>query len=159
MHRSTIPLVVGLAGVLVAFTSARRSASPNPAVRRAAATIAANDNRRSAGTLRNGVLTVRLEARTGTWYPEGDKGVGLETAAWAEVGKPLQNPGPAIRVPVGTVVKASIHNTLAKPLTVYGFGAARGAKDTVAIAPGATRRSRSLRRRPSTSAPTSTRSA
>jgi FtsP/CotA-like multicopper oxidase with cupredoxin domain len=133
-HRSSATLAVALSGLI--------SFGPGPATghaRRAPEAIAANDNRQSAGTLKNGVLTVRLEARSGKWYPEGEHGVGVETAAWAEVGRPLENPGPVIRASVGTVVHASIHNALAKPLTVYGFAAARGVKDSIVIAPGATR--------------------
>src|SRR5215208_4942628 len=84
------------------------------------ATVVANDNRQAAGTLRNGVLTLQLEARTGIWYPEGPSGRGLEVAAWAEVGKSLQAPGPLIRVPLGTVVRAQLRNTLGRPLTVFG---------------------------------------
>lgn len=96
-------------------------------------TIAANDNRVSAGTLRNGVLTVSLEARNGVWSPEGDKGRQLDVAAFGEKGKPLSAPGPLIRVPVGTVVRATIRNALDKPLTVYGFGKTRGLSDSVVV--------------------------
>ena len=32
----------------------------------------ANDNRAPAGPLRDGVLTVRLEARESEWHPDGD---------------------------------------------------------------------------------------
>ncbi len=138
MHRSSAPLAVALSS-LIFFGPASATAPTTEHVHRAPETIAANDNRRSAGTLKNGVLTVQLEARTGTWYPEGEHGVGTATAAWAEVGRPLENPGPVIRASVGTVVRASIHNALAKPLTVYGFAATRGVKDSIVIAPGATR--------------------
>ena len=51
----------------------------------------------------------------------------------------MQNPGPLLRVTEGTEVRASLRNTLPKPLTVYGFGATRGATDSVIIAPGASR--------------------
>jgi FtsP/CotA-like multicopper oxidase with cupredoxin domain len=100
--------------------------------------IAPNGNRAAAGTLKNGVLTIALEARTGTWRPEGNNSRGLDLAAFAEVGKPLSTPGPLIRVPVGTDVRASIHNMLDKPLLVFGFGKRRGAADSVVIAKGAT---------------------
>ena len=126
----------------LALVSVLPSLASHPAHRAAARApelISANDNRHSAGELKNGILTVRLEARGGKWYPEGQNGVGVETAAWAEVGRPLQNPGPVIRVPAGTTVKASIRNSLGKPLTVYGFAAARGIKDSIVIAPGDTR--------------------
>ena len=101
--------------------------------------IEANDNRRPAGTLRNGVLTVSLEARSGTWYPEGPNGKALDVAAFGEPGRAPQNPGPLIRVPVGTEVRATVRNALDVPMTLYGFGASRGVSDSVSIAPGASR--------------------
>ncbi len=135
-HRFAVPLLLALVGGPPGVNGVR------PAVpsRRATEGISANDNRQPAGVLTNGVLSVQLEARTGTWYPEGEHGVGVETAAWGEVGKPLQNPGPAIRVTQGTVIRASIHNALAKPLTVYGLAPARGTRDSIVIAPGDTRK-------------------
>jgi FtsP/CotA-like multicopper oxidase with cupredoxin domain len=99
----------------------------------AADIIAPNDNRHSAGTLEKGVLTVSLEARSGRWYPEGEGGRSLDVAAFAEEGKPLTTPGPLIRVPVGTTVRATIHNRLDKPLTVFGFGKTRGMSDSVIV--------------------------
>jgi FtsP/CotA-like multicopper oxidase with cupredoxin domain len=111
--------------------------SGRPAARSAAETVAPNDNRHTAGSLRNGVLTVALEARTGTWYPEGEHGRSLEVAAFAEAGKPLTTPGPLLRVPVGTEVRATIRNSLDKPLAVYGFGKARGMSDSVMVPAGA----------------------
>ena len=111
----------------------------NAATPRAPETVRPNDNRYAAGSLANRVLTVKLEARTGVWYPEGEAGRALDAAAFAEVGKPLSTPGPLIRVPLGTDVHASIHNTLDKPLTVFGFGATRGMSDSVVIAPDETK--------------------
>src|SRR5688500_9709825 len=61
-----------------------------------------NDNRAPAGTMKDGVLTVRLVARAATWRPEGAQGCGLPVFAFAEEGKAAQIPGPLIRVPVGT---------------------------------------------------------
>src|SRR5690348_6360472 len=102
--------------------------------------IVPNDNRAAAGHLRNGVLTVSLEARTGVWEPGGSGGPKLRVAAFAETGRPLQNPGPVLRVPVGTAIHASVTNRLAAPLWIYGMGRTRGyASDSFDIAPGATR--------------------
>src|SRR5215218_4421842 len=103
------------------------------AARAAADTIAANDNRRGAGSLSSGVLTVALEARDGSWHPEGDRGRALDVAAFAEEGKPLSTPGPLIRVPVGTEIRATVRNRLDKPLIVYGFGKTRGLSDSVIV--------------------------
>lgn len=99
-----------------------------------------NDNRAAAGRLEAGVLTVVLEARIGVWAPEGAEGPQLTTAAFGEAGRPLQTPGPLIRVPAGTEVRVTIGNRLAAPLWVYGLGAVRGLRsDSIEIAPGATR--------------------
>src|SRR4030095_13655044 len=68
--------------------------------------IIANQNHASAGTLRDGVLTVHLEIAKGEWHPEAEDGIALSVYAFGESGKPLQNPGPLIRVPQGTEVQA-----------------------------------------------------
>jgi FtsP/CotA-like multicopper oxidase with cupredoxin domain len=99
--------------------------------------VTASDNRHVAGRFEKGSLIVRLEARNGMWYPEGPEGLGIPVAAFAEEGKPLQNPGPLIRVRAGTEVHVAIRNSLAKPLTVYGLGPRRGiAGDSLRIEPG-----------------------
>lgn len=99
--------------------------------------ISTNDNRRPAGRLDGKVLTLTLEARNGIWYPEGPDGIGLPVAAFAEPGKTLQNPGPLVRVPVGTEVHVTLRNTLDKPLRVHGLGASRGiGGDSVVVQPG-----------------------
>jgi len=100
---------------------------------RAPESVAPNDNRHAAGTLKNGVLTITIEARTGTWLPEGKGGRSLEVAAFAEAGKPLSTPGPVIRVPVGTEVHATLRNRLNKPLIINGFGKTRGLSDSVIV--------------------------
>ncbi|HKG91862.1 MAG TPA: multicopper oxidase domain-containing protein, partial [Gemmatimonadaceae bacterium] len=102
--------------------------------------IADSDNRRAAGTLRDGVFTLRLEARMGVWHPEGPDGIAIPVAAFAEAGGAPQNPGPLVRVPAGTEVRVTLRNTLAKPLMVYGLGERRGlAADSVRVEPGAER--------------------
>jgi FtsP/CotA-like multicopper oxidase with cupredoxin domain len=99
--------------------------------------IVANDNRQPAGRVEDGVLTLRLEAREGMWHPHGYERDGIPIGAFAEVGGPLQIPGPLIRVTVGTEVHATIHNALERPLAVFGLGAERGlAEDSVLIEPG-----------------------
>ena len=95
--------------------------------------IVPNDNRRSGGTLKHGVLTIALEARTGVWRPEGDSGRALEVAAFGEPGKALSTPGPVIRVPLGTEIHATVRNRLDRPLTIYGFDRIQGQPDSVTI--------------------------
>jgi len=109
------------------------SLAAGPRLPRAAERILPNDNRQAAGTLKHGVLTVAIEARTGIWRPEGDSGRALDVAAFAEAGKALSTPGPVIRVPVGTEIHATIRNRLDKPLIVYGFGKTRGPSDSVIV--------------------------
>src|SRR5687768_16089552 len=64
--------------------------------------ITINDNRKPAGEFRNGVYYINLEARIGYWYPETHDGDPIKIKAFAETGKPLQVPGPLIRIPAGT---------------------------------------------------------
>lgn len=86
------------------------------------AEIFSNDNRQSAGQLRNGVLYLDLEARTGAWYPETHDGSGLRVHAFAEAGKPMQIPGPQIKAQEGSLIKGQIKNLISEhSLVLYGF--------------------------------------
>ena len=127
-----LPLLLLVASPLAA-TPGRVAESPGAVL----PVIEPNDNRQPAGARSGKVLTVQLEARTGLWYPEGPTGRGLEVAAFGEPGKPLQNPGPLIRVPVGTDVRISLRNSLERPLTVFGLGKTRGRTDSLLVAAGA----------------------
>ena len=88
--------------------------------------IKVNPNHTPSGALRDGVLRIELEIARGEWHPEAEDGLALAVYAFGEVGQPLQNPGPLIRVPQGTEIRASLHNTLAVPITVHGLGNANG---------------------------------
>ena len=88
--------------------------------------IATNPNHTSAGVLRDGVLTIKLEIALGVWHPEAEDGLALAVYAFGEVGNQLQNPGPLIRVPQSTEVRASIHNMLAVSITVHGLSSTSG---------------------------------
>ena len=88
--------------------------------------IKANSNHTPSGVLRDGVLRIELEIARGEWHPEADDGMALAVYAFGEVGHPLQNPGPLIRVPQGTEIRASIHNTLAASITVHGLSNTNG---------------------------------
>ena len=101
--------------------------------------IFTNDNKRSAGILKDGILTIELEAREGMWFPETHEGEAIRVYAFAENGKPLQLPGPVIRVPEGTIIKATIQNKLDTAMTLHGFGSRPSiAGDSIIIQPGAT---------------------
>ena len=102
-----------------------------------------NDNRTAAGILRNGVLSIALEAREALWSPDGPNAPSLVMQMFGEPGRPTQNPGPMIRVPTGTTIDVSIANTLDSTLVVYGFDTRPGAlTDTLQIAPRSTRTKR-----------------
>jgi FtsP/CotA-like multicopper oxidase with cupredoxin domain len=124
--------------VLGRFEAPRSAVDPSLPARERANT---NDNRTAAGTLANGVLTIRLEAREAMWHPDEDTAVGIPVFVFAEEGKTALNPGPLIRVREGTSIRASVRNTLSSPLIVHGLYARGTAPraDTIHVAPGATR--------------------
>ena len=102
--------------------------------------VAENRNLSQAGQLRDGVLSLDLEIRDGSWYPEADTGPAVVVEAFAEIGRAPQIPGPLIRVPAGTEVHATLRNRLDQPARVYGLH--RRPSDTtepIEIAPGETR--------------------
>ena len=113
--------------------------SPPPSHER----IYANENRTPAGTRSGTTLTLRLEAREARWFPDGDGQPGVVVRAFAEAGKPPQVPGPLIRVPQGTTITVSVHNSLRQQLVLSGLsagGTAPGSKpEFTSIAAGDTR--------------------
>jgi len=101
--------------------------------------IQANQNHSPAGLLRNGVLTLQLEIAKGDWHPEREDGMALSVYAFGEAGKPLQNPGPLIRVPQGTQIHVALHNSLPVAITVRGLqDPASTSEHALPLAPGAT---------------------
>ena len=117
--------------------------------------IRTHDNQSSAGALRGGVLTVRLEVREGEWHPDRDSDRGIVVRAFAEPGKTALVPGPLIRVVEGTEVHAIVRNPLSRgTLVIHGLST-RGtgrptAGDTIQIQPGATREVRFVAGAPGT---------
>ncbi|AHG88897.1 multicopper oxidase type 3 [Gemmatirosa kalamazoonensis] len=112
-----------------------------------------NDNRASAGTLRSGVLTVNLEARAIEWRPDGDDAPGIAVRVFAEAGKPASVPGPLLRVPEGTEIRALVHNALDAAIVVHGLstrGVPLGPADTMRVGPGETREARFVAGAPGT---------
>ncbi len=102
------------------------------------------DNRVAAGDLNGRTLTVRLEARTGDWHPDGERDPGVVVKAFAIEGGSLQIPGPLIRVTEGTEIRAIVRNRFDKdPLAIHGLytrpGRQSPAPDVVVIPPGETR--------------------
>jgi len=104
--------------------------------------VTINDNRKSAGEFRKGIYYINLEIREGNWYPETRDGAPIKITAIAEAGKPLQVPGPLIRVPEGTEIRATITNrVVGQPHTIFGFYQRPHSdpKDSIIIAPGETK--------------------
>ena len=103
--------------------------------------VVPNDNRRPGGSLRNGVLTLRLEVRTGVWYPEGPRGDSVVAPVFAEAGKAPQVPGPLIRVPAGTLIEATLRNGLAdSTVRFHGFSTHPAVRDSsIVVGPGQSR--------------------
>lgn len=110
---------------------------PVPAERGSASR--ANDNRAPGGTLREGVLQLRIVARSVEWQPEGPNGCTLRVNAFAEEGKVAQIPGPLVRVVAGTKVRVSVRNALLSSLWLRGLqDRSTGLLDSVEITPGTT---------------------
>ena len=101
-------------------------------------TVEPNPNRVPAGVLAGDSLVIALDIRMATWYPEESGGVSVDVAAFAEPGRAPEIPGPLIRVPAGTTIIATLHNTLAdSSITLYGFVTRPAAADSgVKLAPG-----------------------
>jgi manganese oxidase len=84
--------------------------------------IAANDNRRAAGVLRDGVLTLHLEIVEARWFPQAEDGDSVVVQALRERGGGPQVPGPLVRVPQGTTIHVTVHNLLqAGTAVVHGL--------------------------------------
>lgn len=142
-----------LLGTLLCVASITAGTSGSLALARSADLRAAtaNDNTKGAGTLRNGVLTVSLVGEVARWYPGPDSAPPVVTQMFGEEGKSPSNPGPLLRMPLGTRVDLSVRNAL--PDTMY-FAALCGGPckkaDTLRIAPGATGRLAFVPKRPGT---------
>jgi manganese oxidase len=92
-----------------------------PAVGQTPPGASVNDNRRPAGVLRNGTLTLHLEMRQAIWYPDENGKTHILVSAFAEEGLTPQIPGPLVRVPVGTEIFATIRNLLHHAIYVHGL--------------------------------------
>ena len=132
-------------GVLIASPGA------SPLAAQAVESIEANDNRVPAGELHDGILSLRLELRRGIWHPEAVDGEAIPVYAFGEEGKPLQVPGPLVRVPQGTVVEISVRNDLAVSATLHGLHERPGDDaDVVTVEAGAEQRVRFVAGAPGT---------
>ena len=103
--------------------------------------ISANDNRTPAGKMVDGVLNLDMEIVMGDFRVETIERTGIRVAAFAESGKSPSVPGPIIRVEEGTIIKASIKNTLTdSTITIYGLQSRPSSfADSVVVKPGETK--------------------
>jgi len=133
MHRAS-PALVLMAASLVTTAGAPRRVLP---------VVLPNPNTARAGVLRGDTLVVALEARESEWRPDGDRKPSMTIEAFAEPGKAPLIPGPLVRAGRGTIIRFSIRNSLATPLTFFVPAAVHGgpdrmkAMDSVVLAPGA----------------------
>jgi FtsP/CotA-like multicopper oxidase with cupredoxin domain len=86
------------------------------------------------------VLRLELEAKLAVWHPDGDSLPGIAIETFAERGKRPRVPGPLVRVPVGTEIRASVRNALERDTLTLHFPGA----DSLVVPPG---RKRELRTR------------
>ena len=100
--------------------------------------VESNDNRTPAGRMSGDSLVISLEIRMAVWYPERPDGPHVRVAAFAEEGRPATIPGPLIRVPAGTIIVATLRNTLPdSAVTIRGFFSRPVAKDSgIRLVPG-----------------------
>ena len=101
----------------------------------------ANDNRTPAGTLRDRKLDLKLDIVNAQWFPEAETGPSVTMQAFAEVGHAPEIPGPLIRVPEGTEIHITLHNSLTdSEVVVHGLNTRPALTDDVVRIPaGATR--------------------
>jgi len=104
------------------------------------AVATANDNRVPAGILADGVLTITLDATYASWKPDLEVDTMATVQTFSERGKTPSIPGPLIRIPLGTEIRASIRNTLPdSSLVVHGLRSGTRLTDTIQIPSGHTR--------------------
>jgi FtsP/CotA-like multicopper oxidase with cupredoxin domain len=130
--------VVAVGMLLTLFAPTPHAVAPEVAPRPMGG---ANNYQRTAGVLRNGILSVRLVAQRAQWRPGDERGVALPVDAFGEEGMAPSVPGPLLRAKVGTRVQATIRNALPETLVVKGLRErGPGSKENpVSIPPGETR--------------------
>src|SRR3954463_15627776 len=137
MNTSTIVLLTALSAFIGGNGPSRNLIVPRGPLPR----IAANDNRRAAGTLKDGKLELKLDIVEARWFPESDTGPSVVMQAFAEVGRQPEVPGPVIHVRQGTEIHVTLHNSLLdSEVVVHGLRAHPAiGDDVVRIPAGATR--------------------
>jgi FtsP/CotA-like multicopper oxidase with cupredoxin domain len=138
--------------VLLCCAAVAAPAGPRTAnTSRALPEATANDNTKPAGTLSGRVLSVNLVTQLARWYPGPDSAPPIVTQMFGEEGKAPSNPGPLLRMPLGTRVELTLRNALADTM-VFGAICDRPCKgpNTLRLAPGASGRLRFMPAHPGT---------
>ncbi len=120
---------------LLAFTTSGGTPTPTGVLRG----VQFNDNRTAVGTISDGVFTVSLVVQPAEWRPYGADSTGVPLLAFGETGKAPLDPGPLLRVHLGTRLRVRVRNATSHRLVVHGLSARRvDAMDTLVVAAGAT---------------------
>src|SRR5271166_2062861 len=131
-----IAILCGIALLVLSSPSLSSRAAETPSLPK----VVANDNRTPAGQLKNAVLVLHLALTEATWYPEEEDGGHRDLYAFSEEGRAPQSSGPLLRVPQGTQIHLSLHNTLPLAAKIYGLHQHPGdPKEAIKLAPGETR--------------------
>lgn len=102
--------------------------------------VVTHDNLKSAGVLKDGVLTIHLELKEGAWHPDAEDAPAIPALTITEEGAAPSMPGPMIRVPEGTRIHAYLKNTQIFDVFVHGMHTRPGdAKDATKVAGGETK--------------------
>jgi manganese oxidase len=100
-----------------------------------------NDNEEPGGRLQGNRFTIDLEVVRAEWRYLGAEAEGTEVLAFREAGRAPLNPGPLIRVPLGTQMSVTVRNPLDRALVVHGLGERWVmAMDSAVVPAGETRR-------------------
>lgn len=145
IHRPVLALAVGCVSALCIWNwHGADSAEPGLVTRlvQPVPRAEANDNRSPAGRLRDGALEIALVVTEARWYPEAKNGPSEVVQVFAEEGNAPRIPGPLVRVPAGTEIRARVRNSLSESRVIlYGFHTRPGSPDdTLHIDAGATTR-------------------
>lgn len=144
-HPATVLFGFGFPLVLLAASFLGPTAGQEPVARggNELPVIQWNDNDRVSGELVDSALTLQLEVVRGAWQLLGKDQPGVETLAFREVGRAPENPGPMIRVLLGTGVRVSISNPLDHALVIHGLSNRQVAvMDSLLVPAGETREAR-----------------
>jgi len=137
--RPSFTVAVVFAALCVAPAEAQTASSHLPAgLSSGLPLVQPNDNRVSAGAVRDDVREISLEVTWADWRLETPQGPGLRVAAVAEEGGVPMIPAPLIRVETGTLLRLQVRNGLdSDPVTVFGLHT-RGGEDVepLTVAPG-----------------------